>query len=311
MTAQLINADSRQDIRTYRMSDRSERLDFDIRDQTARPAIAVPHRHEFLQMQVNTSVGHTHVIGGQRREHASRSIIFVMPYRVHCAYNPPDAQYHIVNFSPQFLRPGLDLSPFDMEEASISDYPELAPFLYEGHLDFDFNEAEFAYVQGVIRHLMVLNQRRGLGTLERVRGSLLELIGFVTECYEIQLRELAEQRVFVQRRSETLRRVIKHIDDNLAGNVSIYAIAEAAHVSPNYLSQLLKKHTGLAFVEWVTAKRMERAKYLLMHTDERVREIANEVGFADEAYFTRRFTQRFQLSPSKFRRHMQAGAAVA
>jgi AraC-like DNA-binding protein len=302
-----MSADSIQDIRTYRMSDRSERLDFDIRDQTARPAIAVAHRHEFFQMQVNVSVGHTHVIGGQRREHASRSIIFVMPYRVHCAYNPPDARYHIINFAPQFLRPGLDLSPFDMEEASIFDYPELAPFLYEGHVDFDFDEAEFAYVQGVIRHMMTLNQRRGLGALERLRGALLELIGFVTETYQDELRDMAEQRVFLQRRSETLRRVIRHIEDNLGAALSIYTVAEAAHVSPNYLSQLLKKHTGLAFVEWVTSKRMERAKHLLTHTDERVSEIANAVGFADEAYFTRRFTQRFSLSPSKFRRQMQTG----
>ena len=292
------------------MGDRSERLDFDIRDQTARPAIAVAHRHEFFQMQVNTSVGHTHVIGGQRREHPSRSIIFVMPYRVHCAYNPPNAQYHIINFSPQFLRPGLDLSPFDMEEASIFEYPELAPFLYEGHVDFDFDEAEFSYVQGVIRHMMTLNQRRGLGTLERLRGMLLELIGFVTETWQDELRELAEQRVFLHRRSETLRRVMRHIEENLAAPLSIYSVAEAAHVSPNYLSQLLKKHTGLAFVEWVTANRMERAKHMLVHTDERVSEIAKAVGFSDEAYFTRRFTQRFQLSPSKFRRQMQAHVAV-
>ncbi|SAK46034.1 AraC family transcriptional regulator [Caballeronia hypogeia] len=300
-----MNDDSLQDIKTYRMGDRSDRLDFDIRDQSVRPAIAVAHRHEFFQMQVNTSVGHTHVIGGQRREHPSRSIIFVMPYRVHCAYNPPDARYHIINFAPQFLRPGLDLSPFEMEEASIFEYPELAPFLYEGHVDFDFGEAEFAYVQGVIRHMMTLNQRRGLGTLERLRGMLLELIGFVTETYQDALREMAEQRVFLQRRSDTFKRVMRHIEGNLAAPLSIYSVAEAAHVSPNYLSQLLKKHTGLAFVEWVTAQRMERAKYLLAHGEDRVGEIAKSVGFADEAYFTRRFTQRFGQSPSKFRRQMQ------
>jgi len=297
-----MNDDPNQAIKTYRMLDRSDRLDFDIRDQTVRPAIAVAHRHEFFQMQVNASVGHAHMIGGQRREHASRSIIFVMPYRVHCAYNPPDARYHIINFAPQFLRPGLDLSPFDMEEASMSDYPELAPFLYEGHIDFDFDEAEFAYVQGVIRHMMTLNQRRGLGTLERLRGALLELVGFVTETYQQELADLAGQRVFLQRRSDTLKRVIKHIDENLANMLSIYTIAEAAHVSPNYLSQLLKKHTGLAFVEWVTAKRMERALHLLVHTDDRISEIANAVGFSDEAYFTRRFSQRFHLSPTKYRR---------
>jgi AraC-like DNA-binding protein len=302
--------DTSQPIKTYRMSDRSTRLDFDIRDQAVRPAIAVAHRHEFFQMQVNASAGHVHVIGGQRREHRSHSVIFVMPYRVHCAYNPTDARYHIINFAPQFLRPGLDLSPFDMEEVSIADYPELAPFLYEGHIDFDFDDSEFAYISGVIRHMVGLNQRRGLGTLERLRGMLLELIGFVTETYQRELCELADQRVVLQRRSDTLKRVIRHIEEHLAESLSIYSVAEAAHVSPNYLSQLLKKHTGLAFVEWVTSKRMERARHLLVHSEDRVSEIANAVGFNDEAYFTRRFTQRFQVSPSKYRRRMQSAAAI-
>ncbi|WP_244818149.1 hypothetical protein [Caballeronia sp. Lep1P3] len=57
--------------------------------------------------------------------------------------------------------------------------------------------------------------------------------------------------------------------------------------------QLLKKHTGLAFVEWVTAQCMERAK---------------NVGFADEAYVTRRLTQRFVQSPSQYRRQMRVEA---
>lgn len=294
-----------QSIKTYRMAERSSRLDFDIRDHTARPAIAVPHRHEFFQIQVNSTAGHTHVISGHLREYRSHSIIFVLPYRVHCAYNPVGARYHIMNFATRFLRPDLELSPFDMEETSLTDYPELAPFLYEGYVDFNFSETEFSYVESLTRHLMGLNQRRGLGTLERIRGALLELLGFVTETFERELSDLAERHVYLQRRSDALQRVIKFIDDNLDKTLTPYTVAEAAYLSPNYLSQLLKKHTGLAFVEWVTVKRMDRAQELLVHTSDRISAVANAVGFTDEAYFTRRFRQRFGVSPSHYRRQLQ------
>jgi AraC-like DNA-binding protein len=36
-------------------------------------------------------------------------------------------------------------------------------------------------------------------------------------------------------------------------------------------------------------------------TDNRISEIAKEVGFSDEGYFTRRFKQKFNASPSEFR----------
>jgi len=78
-----------------------------------------------------------------------------------------------------------------------------------------------------------------------------------------------------------------------------------AYLSPNYLSQLLKKHTGLAFIDWLTGRRMERARELLAHTAERVSSIAHRVGCADEAYFTRRFIKRFGVAPTVYRRSMR------
>ena len=293
--------------KTYRMGERSERLDFDIRDHTVRPAVSTPHRHEFFQIQVNATGGASQVISGQRRQYRARSLIFVLPYRVHCAYNPCEPSYTIINFATNFLRRDFDLSPLEMEEVSLTDYPELAPFLYEGHIDFGFDDQEFAHIQGLLRHMTALNHRRRLGTLERIRGTLLELIGFTTERFEAELRGLTERRIYLQGRTDALKRAIRHIDENLDKPLSLYSVAEAAFLSPNYLLQLLKKHTGLAFVDWVTVKRMDRAQDLLAHSEDRIFEIANAVGFSDEAYFTRRFHQRFGLSPSEYRRRVRQG----
>ena len=48
-------------------------------------------------------------------------------------------------------------------------------------------------------------------------------------------------------------------------------------------------------------KRMEKAQELLLMTDKRISEIAKEVGFIDEGYFTRRFKQKFNVNPTEFR----------
>jgi AraC-like DNA-binding protein len=300
-------ADSAQPspIHTYTMVERSDRLDFEIRGQSVRSPVTKPHRHEYFQIFVNQAGAAPHQLGGRLCESVPRSLVFVLPYRVHLAMVEPGTRYQLINFASNFLRPEFSLTPLAMEEASITQYPELTPFIYQGWVDFVFDPDEFAHIEALLHRLQVAHQQRTLGTLERVRGALLEIIGFTTEKFAPQLQSLAEQRVYLQGHSDAVRRVMRFIDAHLEDELSLAEVAEAAFLSPNYLSQLLKKRTGLAFVDWLTGRRMDRARELLAHTSERVGTVAHQVGFSDEAYFTRRFKQRFGVAPTAYRRSMQ------
>jgi AraC-like DNA-binding protein len=295
-------------IYTYSMIERSDRLDFDIRDQSVRAPVTKPHRHEFFQIFANQAGNAPHVLGGRRCESVPHSLIFVLPYRVHLAMVEPGSRYQLINFSTQFLRPDLALSPLEMEEASIVQYPELTPFIYQGWFDFVFDAAEFSYIETLLQRLQKAHGHRTLGTLERARGALLELIGMTTEKFAPQLQSLVEQRVYQQGHTDALRRTFKFIDENLSRDIGLAEVAEAAYLSPNYLSQLLKKNTGLAFIDWLTGRRMDRAQDMLAHTADRVSTIAHAVGFADEAYFSRRFSQRFGVAPTAYRRSLRKAA---
>lgn len=292
-------------IYTYSMIERSDRLDFDIRDQSVRPPVTKPHRHEFFQIFANQAGEAPHLLGGRRCESVPHSLIFVLPYRVHLAMVEPGSRYQLINFSTQFLRPDFALSPLEMEEASIVQYPELTPFIYQGWFDFVFDADEFSYIETLLQRLQKAHSHRTLGTVERARGALLELIGMTTEKFAPQLQSLIEQRVYQQGHTDALRRTFKFIDENLSRDIGLAEVAEAAYLSPNYLSQLLKKNTGLAFVDWLTGRRMDRARDLLAHTADRVSTVAHAVGFADEAYFTRRFSQRFGVAPTAYRRSLR------
>lgn len=293
-------------IKTYKMVDRSDRLDFEIRSHTVRPPVTSPHRHEFFQIEANVAGEAHHVINGRRCSYPARSLIFILPYRVHyAAHAPANPDYHVINFAANFLRQDFNLSPLEMEAASIAKYPELIPFLYEGYIDFVFTESEFAHISALIGLLTRLHQNRTLGTMERIRGGLMELIGFAIERHATALQALSRNRTFMRGRSDALQRVLQFIDQNLSRDISLQEVAQAAFLSPNYLSQMLKKQTGLAFIDWLTARRMEQAQHLLAHGVQRISEIANIVGFTDEAYFTRRFRQRFGQSPTEYRKAMR------
>jgi AraC-like DNA-binding protein len=102
-------------------------------------------------------------------------------------------------------------------------------------------------------------------------------------------------------RRDALARVMRHVREHIAQRIQLADVAAAADLSPNYLAHLIKKETGKTFVDLVTERRMEKACELLSHTTLRIGEVAQAVGFEDEAYFARRFRQRYATAPRQFR----------
>ena len=77
--------------------------------------------------------------------------------------------------------------------------------------------------------------------------------------------------------------------------------ARSVAVSPNYLATLLKRESGKTYIELVTERRVERAAELMSFTQLRISQVANEAGFGDPEYISRRFKQVTGLSPSEFK----------
>jgi AraC-like DNA-binding protein len=288
-------------IKTYQMSERSERLDFEIRDWKIRNPIVTPHRHEFFQIHVNVNGGSKHGIRNSESTYPNKSIIFILPYRVHYSIPASNPDYHIINFSRNFLGPNLTTDLLEAEELIALEQPEIIPFLYQGAINFNFSDDQFAYIMSLVKQLYAINDSRKMGWRERIRGILLELIGYATEIHATEISLVLNNQSNQSPQTESFKRVIQFIDKNIGSDLTLDSVAHATFLSPNYISQLLKQKTGLAFVGWLTMKRMEQAQELLLMTDNRISEIAKEVGFSDEGYFTRRFKQKFNASPSEFR----------
>jgi AraC-like DNA-binding protein len=85
------------------------------------------------------------------------------------------------------------------------------------------------------------------------------------------------------------------------GLPTVQSIAEALHVSPGYLSGLLKVLTGQSTQQHIHDKLIEKAKEKLSTTDRSVTEIAYELGFKHPQSFSKLFKTKTNLSPSEFR----------
>jgi AraC-like DNA-binding protein len=292
------------------MAGRASHPEFDIRDQAAHAPLTRPHRHEYFQILITLDGCARQTIGGVVRPVQPGTMTFVLPYRVHRLPLPEGARFTVINFSQRFLCPDLDIDPLDLDEVRVSRAPELAPFLYQEHLDFVLSGADWDVVQGMLRQMCRENAERRFGSLEILRGMLLQLIGLTCRRYEADLLRLASEKTRSASRSDALQRVSRYIRENLERDLNLTDAAATAFLSPNYLAHLLKNEVGKTFTDLVTERRMEHARELLANTPMRIAEVAHASGFPDEGYFTRRFRQWFGTTPRQYRDSVRAAVSA-
>lgn len=99
-----------------------------------------------------------------------------------------------------------------------------------------------------------------------------------------------------------ISRALAYIDENyMHDSLSLNTVAAEAEVSANYLSAVFSQNMKKTFVEYVTEKRMEKAKKLLKSTALSSGEIAAQVGYKDSHYFSFVFKKTQGMSPREYR----------
>lgn len=82
---------------------------------------------------------------------------------------------------------------------------------------------------------------------------------------------------------------------------TVSILADYLHLSPNYLSDLLKKELGMSAKDFIHYHLIEEAKHRLLCSDRTINEISFDLGFEYPQYFTRLFKSKTGLTPLAYR----------
>ena len=96
--------------------------------------------------------------------------------------------------------------------------------------------------------------------------------------------------------------IFNYIKENITGDLSNKVLANVANVSEDYVGQYFKMLTGINPQDYIEYQRMEEAVNLLRTTKKSIRDIGQDVGYKDTAYFCRRFKMMFGIPAGKMRR---------
>ena len=89
---------------------------------------------------------------------------------------------------------------------------------------------------------------------------------------------------------------------NYMKDISLDQIADKYKISTSYLSKLIKNYLGKNYIDYITDLRIQRAKELLMDTNQTIQEIASEVGYNSQTYFCKVFKKIVGVSAGEYKK---------
>lgn len=97
----------------------------------------------------------------------------------------------------------------------------------------------------------------------------------------------------------TLQQVTEYINEHLHQDVKLIEIAAIAQMSQYHFLRLFKQSMGVTPHQYILQCRIDKAKYLLQHSELSIADIAARVGFCDQSHFTRYFKRIVGVTPKQ------------
>ena len=97
-----------------------------------------------------------------------------------------------------------------------------------------------------------------------------------------------------------IEQTIEFMRQNINGKVTLEELSGVTQLSKFYLSRAFKEATGYPIITYFNKMKIDKAKELLIEGDKKVKEVAYELGYTNEFYFSRIFKRFEGSSPTEF-----------
>lgn len=135
-------------------------------------------------------------------------------------------------------------------------------------------------------------------TLQELDAQLVEILNELHELYMVHIWE----RENYEREKELCDEIMAFIKQNYSDpNLSVGNIGGHFNLTSAYLSRRFKEFTGITIFDFLTNTRIEKAKELLIFTDDTLEQISKEVGFNSSATLIRVFKKVEGITPGVYR----------
>lgn len=135
-----------------------------------------------------------------------------------------------------------------------------------------------------------------IGSAHICKGLLLRIFRLLSTGYEFSLSKDQQKTMNWVIFEEICDYIQTHYQD-----INTQELMDLFHFQKDYFNRLIKKKTGMTYSAYLQNIRLKNAKRLLLETELSVSEIAEQVGYHNKGYFYKIFTEKYGLTPAKYR----------
>jgi AraC-like DNA-binding protein len=237
-----------------------------------------------------------YIIDEQQFELVPGTIYFTNPGHLRSYQWTTVEEVYLITFTESFLKENVRADIFE-------EFPFLLAETFPARVLRTDLFAEFERL-----YLQILREYNGHSPYRtRIIGNLfVVLLLKIKEHFWLDYNPIHEGSRSSQIVKNFKRLLEKHYRDLSAGKAGrvfrVQEYADAQHLHPNYLSNVIGTKTGKPIGTWIAEKTIAEAKSLLQNSSIPVKEIAYRLGFAESAHFSNYFRKHTDTSPAAYRK---------
>lgn len=249
------------------------------------------HTHDYIEAVYMCAGETTHIINGKSITLKEGELLFLGQNASQEIL--PAAEGDIaVNFiiQPSFFDKTLEM--LGAEETPIKNFLISSLFDKENRGYLHFKVSDVLPVQNLIENLIwtITNNASNKRNINQTTMGLLLM----------QLLNHTDKLAHESREDVAIMEIFRYIEENYK-DASLSDAARILHYDFFWLSHEIKRRTGKTYTEHLQEKRLSQAAFLLKTTRLSVEDVATAVGYDNKSYFHRIFTEKYQLTPKKYR----------
>lgn len=257
------------------------------------------HSHEYMQIWYVVSGSCTHIVEGAEYPLRAKNIFVIPPFVEHGLKDERDNFTIICCEFPAELITGDNL--FDPAGRGLLRYTCIESFaavLSRTRPCHTPGELSRVMLEQLLDEMLAEYDRRAEYYEIILKADVLKLLTLLARDYS---EAMADGGAIVRSYSAYIDKAVAFIEENFRDKLHIEDAAKAASMSVSYFSYFFRERTGRSFREYVSQRRIEAAKVILLQGGTAA-EAAAGAGFPDTAYFNRVFKKTQGVTPSAFRR---------
>lgn len=247
------------------------------------------HMHTSYEMLYFISGNATYHVEGQIYQMGPGDLIFTNTKELHKIIFHSDEPYErkFIQFKPEFIL-GLQTDGFN----------PLAVFEHRKPGHNNKINAEDVRAYKIDSYIEALHEYAKSGTPvdnAMIKATLLQMLVAVNQVFQ----EKHQESLGVP--NAKINAILSYINDNLHQRISLDELEKVFYINKYHLCHIFRQNTGFSILEYITYKRIMRAKELLVQ-GQPATDVAAQIGYSDYSTFFRAFKNIVGIAPNKYKK---------